>query len=119
MKNQNNKLLNELVEKIKKLDPYKIILFGSYASGNPDPESDIDLIVIMDENYLPTTFKERTKLTSRVSNVITDIRKKVPIDLIVYTKTMYIKFLEMGSVFSREVTEKGIVLYEKDYKRVA
>jgi len=32
----------------EKFQPEKIILFGSYAHGEPRPESDVDLLVIMD-----------------------------------------------------------------------
>ena len=35
----------EIIEKLKPLNPEKIILFGSYAYGTPDANSDIDLIV--------------------------------------------------------------------------
>ena len=52
MTRDSDKILNEIVERIKKIDPFKIILFGSYASGNPDNDSDIDLIVITDEDYI-------------------------------------------------------------------
>ena len=31
-----------------KFNPHKILLFGSYASGNPTPDSDLDLLVVMD-----------------------------------------------------------------------
>ena len=27
--------------------PSKVILFGSYANGDPNPDSDVDLLVIM------------------------------------------------------------------------
>ena len=38
----------DVVEQIKtKFKPEKIILFGSYAHGNPRPESDVDLLVVM------------------------------------------------------------------------
>jgi predicted nucleotidyltransferase len=30
--------------------PEKIILFGSYASGTPTPDSDLDFLVVMDSN---------------------------------------------------------------------
>lgn len=30
--------------------PEKIILFGSYASGNPTPDSDLDLLVVMESD---------------------------------------------------------------------
>ena len=34
-------------EVTKVLNPYKIILFGSYANGNPHSESDIDIAVLV------------------------------------------------------------------------
>ncbi|BCD67943.1 nucleotidyltransferase domain-containing protein [Nitratiruptor sp. YY09-18] len=42
------KLKSEIVERLKPLDPDKIILFGSYAYGEPNEESDIDLFIIKD-----------------------------------------------------------------------
>jgi len=33
---------------VEKINPEKVILFGSYAYGNPTFKSDIDLLVIMD-----------------------------------------------------------------------
>ena len=42
------KAIDEVVEQIvEKFKPQKIILFGSYARGNPRPESDVDLLVII------------------------------------------------------------------------
>ena len=35
-----------IVEKLKKADPSKIILFGSYAYGIPEKDSDIDILVV-------------------------------------------------------------------------
>ena len=43
------KAVNQVAEQIvKNFKPQKIILFGSYALGNPHPESDLDLLVIID-----------------------------------------------------------------------
>ncbi len=45
----NETLKQELIHGIKKVEkPYKIILFGSYAYGEPDENSDIDLVVVVD-----------------------------------------------------------------------
>lgn len=33
---------------VERFDPEKIIVFGSYASGRPTPDSDLDLLVIME-----------------------------------------------------------------------
>ena len=40
----------EIVKRLKPLDPDKIILFGSYAYGNPNEDSDIDLFLVKDED---------------------------------------------------------------------
>jgi len=46
----NSKVIESLVQKIvEAVHPLKIILFGSYARGKTDPESDIDVLVVMPE----------------------------------------------------------------------
>jgi predicted nucleotidyltransferase len=42
----SNLLINEIILQLKLLDPDKVILFGSYAWGTPDDESDIDLFIV-------------------------------------------------------------------------
>ncbi len=45
------KTLPKAVKRIvAELKPEKIILFGSYAYGNPTPDSDVDLLVVMETN---------------------------------------------------------------------
>lgn len=41
-------LKHEIIERLKPLDPDKIILFGSYAYGTPNENSDIDLFLVKD-----------------------------------------------------------------------
>lgn len=107
-----NSYIKSIVSELKKINPYKVILFGSHAYGEPNKDSDIDLIVILDNEVMPKSFKERIKYQLIVRNCILNINKKIPIDLIVYTKPMYKKFLELGSMFSKEITQKGKILYE-------
>ena len=40
------KLKPEIIERLKPLNPDKIILFGSYAYGTPTEDSDIDLFLV-------------------------------------------------------------------------
>ncbi len=82
----------------------KIVLFGSYAYGKPDKDSDIDLLIIKNTE-LP--FNKRAH----------EIRKSlrgigVPIDLIVYTPEEIEKWKDTKHSFIKEVQEKGEVLYE-------
>jgi uncharacterized protein len=109
----------ELVERLKKLHPYKIILFGSHAYGDADQDSDIDLLVVTDSEVFPKNYQEKMEIYLAVARVIRDIRKQVPVDLIVHTRAMYKKFVELESMFSREILQKGVVLYEADHTRVA
>ena len=51
-----NEYISQIVERIKQEKPEKIILFGSYAYGNPDKESDIDLFVI--KNIFPNEIRD-------------------------------------------------------------
>ena len=108
-------LIRQLIERLKKNDPFKIILFGSHAYGEPGPGSDVDLLVVTDDDFLPKNFAEKNAIYLSVSNSITDLEKKIPIDLIVHTKAMHRKFIEMRSMFSRKIIADGKVLYEKNH----
>lgn len=108
-----------IVEKLKKADPSKIILFGSYAYGIPEKDSDIDILVVTSDNFIPENYNIKMKLNLIVSMLISDIKAKYPVDLIVHTIPMHQKFLSLGSMFSKEITQKGKILYEKDYAGMA
>ena len=43
------KLKPLIIERLKSLQPNKIILFGSFAYGTPNEESDIDLFILKDD----------------------------------------------------------------------
>ena len=103
-----------LLNRLQQLDLFRVILFGSYASGTPVAGSDIDLLVVLDSDDYPETYREKSELYLQVSRIIRDIRQQIPVDLIVQTRAMYEKFVEMDSLFAREIREKGKVLYEAD-----
>ena len=103
-------LIPLIIEKLKGLKPYKVILFGSHAHGRPKKESDIDLLVVTNDNYIPKNFNEKIKLKLKVAENLDEIREFIPIDLLVFTKPMYTRFLEMDSAFSREIRTKGVSL---------
>jgi len=100
----------EILNALKPLQLDKVILFGSYAYGTPHKNSDIDLYVVTKDEYIPQSYKEKRALVWEVSQKILDIRKKYAIDLLVHTKKMHEKFVELQSSFSKEILEKGKVL---------
>ena len=105
-----NKYIKQLKEQLSELNPYMILLFGSYAYGTQHEDSDIDLLVVTNDDFIPQTFKEKSELYLIVNSHISNIAKQVPIDLLVYTKPMYKKFVELQSSFSREIINKGVII---------
>ena len=102
-----------IIEKLKATDPEKIILFGSYAYGEPSDDSDLDILVVTGDDIIPSNFSEKSLIYLRISKAISDIKKEFPVDLIVHTKPMHNEFIQKNSLFARELLEKGKVIYEK------
>jgi predicted nucleotidyltransferase len=90
-------------EIITYFQPQRIILFGSYAYGIPNEDSDLDLLVILD-----TPLNE----TEQAVRICQAIHYDFGLDLIVRTPRTLTKRLALGDPFLREITEKGRVLYE-------
>ena len=106
-------LKQEIVNSITPLNPEKIILFGSYAYGNPTNNSDIDLYIVTNDDFIPKDFEEESKLFLKYSQALRSLQGKIPIDIITHTKQMYNKFISMKSGFSKEIISKGEVLWVK------
>jgi len=113
------KIISEITEIFKQQGVERIILFGSHAYGNPSVESDIDLMIVVPQEITPSTHREKMDLYLHYNQFIKKFRAIVPIDLIVYSKTTYKKFIELNSMFSQEIIKRGIVLYESNNKGVA
>ncbi|MBV5348297.1 nucleotidyltransferase domain-containing protein [bacterium] len=113
------KIISEITEIFKQQGVERVILFGSHAHGNPSDDSDIDLMIVVPLETSPSTHREKMELYLHYNQFIKTFRKVVPIDLIVYTKATYERFIELNSMFSKEITNRGIVLYENNNKGVA
>jgi len=100
------KIIVEIAERIRKeYQPEKIILFGSYAYGEPREESDIDLFIIKD------TDKRRIDRFVEVKKLVYDPNRKISVSPIVYTNQELQERLKIKDFFVREILEKGRVLY--------
>jgi uncharacterized protein len=92
----------------ERFQPEKIILFGSYAYGRPNEDSDVDLLVIMPcRNEHDQAFKIRCAFDA-----------PFPMDLIVRKPRDIQRRLEDRDVFHTYITTHGKVLYEKSDARV-
>ena len=98
------KAIDEVVRQIaEKFHPQKIILFGSYARGKPRPESDVDLLVVMD-----TPMRE----VEQAIQICQQIQYRFGLDLIVRKPQRLAERLKMGDWFLRDILEEGKVVYE-------
>jgi uncharacterized protein len=103
-----------IVQNLIASNPEKIILFGSYAYGTANEESDLDILVVTGDEFIPSSFAEKSNIYLKISKTISDIKKEFPVDLIVHTKAMHLKFIENNSLFALEILSKGKILYEKN-----
>jgi len=106
-------LLDNLITSLKTSDPYKIILFGSCATGKSNENSDIDLLVILDNNHVSKTYEERLNKKIYIRNLVLDINRKIPLDILVYSKEEFKIIKNHGNYFIDEIEKTGKVIYEK------
>jgi len=91
---------------VDELKPEKIILFGSYAYGKPNPHSDVDLLIILKTN---ASLKERSWNVSRLL-----LPRPFPVDILVKTPKEVEKALKSGDFFLQDILSHGKVLYERN-----
>lgn len=97
--------LGQAVKRIaSRVKPKKIILFGSYAHGRPRPDSDVDLLVILNKPF------DRFRRYELVDKAIGDHRW--PIDILVRNPKEVDYRLRIKDSFFLDILGKGKVLYE-------
>jgi predicted nucleotidyltransferase len=99
-------LLKEITHRIRATTtPERIILFGSYARGDPGPDSDLDLLVVVPG--VQHTRQESTRIRRALRGLL------VPIDVIVATPEQIERYRDsIGLVYGPALRE-GQVLYER------
>ena len=98
-------LLTQIVQRlVESLHPEQIILFGSHAYGEPNEDSDIDLLVIVSQSNEPRY--RRSREAYRALRGIS-----VPTDVIVVTREEVKKKVNVRSSLISRVIHDGKVLY--------
>ena len=102
-----DELRRQISEALKPSHPEKVVLFGSYAWGRPTEDSDIDLYVVTQDDFVPSTWRQKRDIVRSVSNQILDLRMRYPMDMLVHTRPMHQEFIERASSFARQITSRG------------
>jgi len=87
------------------LKPYCVILFGSFATGDINEGSDVDIIIIAD---FKEPFFDRIKILLDLNDGI-----DLPLEPIGYTLEEFQKMRDEGNSFIEEVLLTGKILYDK------
>lgn len=85
--------------------PERVILFGSYARGNPHEDSDVDMLVIMNH--------DKRKDVEQAVAIDIQLQRKFPLDLIVRRPSEIKKRISMGDMFLSTILKEGVVLHER------
>src|ERR1035437_6159309 len=98
--------INEVVTKIvSRFNPDKIILFGSYANGTSNDDSDLDLLIVQ-ETDLPM-HKRGTDIRLWL------IGSMIPVDLLIYTQSEFDQEKNRRFSFLSSAIKNSKVLYER------
>jgi predicted nucleotidyltransferase len=98
--------INELIEKIiQRMQPFKVIIFGSYAKGTATYKSDLDIFIVKD-SHLP--MKQRAEELGPVLSSLL-----VPVDVHVYTQEEVEEYGSEEYSFVHSVVKTGKVYFER------
>jgi|Deesub1362B_J571_1020462.scaffolds.fasta_scaffold01891_4 predicted nucleotidyltransferase len=97
--------LERIIESLKEYEPQKIILFGSFARGDYNVASDIDLIVIKDTDR---------RFIERIGDVLAFCESRIAVKPLVYTPAELEEMLKEGNSFLEKALREGIIVYESE-----
>ena len=90
---------------VDQFNPDKIVLFGSHAYGQPGPDSDVDLFVIMESQQSSARRSALVSLACRPPLLAMDMLVRTPLEVE--------QRLAAGDSFIRDILTRGRVLYER------
>jgi len=94
---------NAVKKIVQNYKPEKIYLFGSFAWGNPNKDSDVDFFITKNTNE---------RRFDRQLEVRRIIKGDLPVDILVYSNQEVQERLSLGDFFIREILNKGKLLYD-------
>lgn len=99
-------LTDQIVRRLRaEYDPEKIILFGSFAHGTTQADSDLDLLIVKQTNE---RFIDRW---SRVRQILSDPSRTIALETLILTPQEISERLARGDQFLAEILTHGRVLY--------
>jgi predicted nucleotidyltransferase len=99
--------IQELVDRIRlRYQPKQVILFGSYAYGEPTADSDVDLLILL---------PEYERAISKAVEILREMEPHFAVDVVVRTPEQYRQRIAQGDHFLRDIANRGKILYDAAY----
>ncbi len=96
-----------IISALLPLEPEKVILFGSYATGMEHDDSDVDIYVVSKEDHIPASYSENMQHYKKYSRPLKELKHQVALDLLIHTRAMNRVFEHNRSSFARDIIENG------------
>ena len=119
MNSSLDQYITEIIDSLKSMNVEQIILFGSAARNEMHIDSDIDLVVVLDEERIPKSYEEKLQMRVKVKAAMNEVNKQIAVDVIAYTSSEYHEMQKNRGSFLKELAETGKVIYEKTGQGVA
>ena len=105
MKTKIKKALDRYISHISAIDGVThVYLFGSHVNGVPNDGSDIDLLVIIDDNL------DVIKIAFNIQKVLAN--RVVPLDVLVNRESDF-NNASKGTTLQSHIQKEGVLLYER------
>ncbi len=103
-------VLGDVKALLQTVDVSKAIVFGSFVTGNVHDESDMDLVVVLNQDGMSSSYKQLLENRIKINRLLRNVREKIPVDLLVYTKDEWDLLLSSGSGFINDINQNGLQL---------
>ena len=99
------KKLHRLLKQLLRYEPQRVYVFGSYARGEQDSLSDVDLVIVKETDQ---------PFFDRIKDALRCIEDQGAIDLLVYTPSEFEHMKEAHNAFIEQLLEEGLCIYDAD-----
>ncbi len=107
----SEEMIDEMARQIaREVDPQRIVLFGSWARGEANERSDVDLLVVEREPFGPT--RSRRREAARIWRCLS--RFRVSADILVYSVGEIAQWKDSSHHVIAQALKEGKVLYESN-----
>ncbi|MEA2103865.1 MAG: nucleotidyltransferase domain-containing protein [Candidatus Cloacimonadota bacterium] len=105
-KNEDINIIRDTI--LKEINPFQILLFGSYATGKQNEDSDIDLMILVKQKI---TRKEKLNILFKLEKRF--LKLKYDIDIILKNWTEFNRYKKYIGTINYDVSREGKIIWTK------